>query len=109
MFRERLEVCIKHFWKTQLSRFWKNILWNSQQVCAYEKVVGKGKSAPYMTKALRKEIMRRSKIETKYFNLKTNNTLKVYKKLTWKITAAGYARKKGNFFLKFKSVICYWR
>ena len=86
--------------KNSIIKILINILWNSQQVCAYEKVVGKGKSAPYMTKALRKEIMRRSKIETKYFKLKTNNTLEVYKKLTWKITAAGYARNKGTFFFE---------
>ena len=36
--------------------------------------------APCMTKALRKAIMRRSKLETKYFKLKTNDTLKAYKK-----------------------------
>ena len=44
-----------------------------------------------MTKALRKAIMRRSELETKYFKLKTNDTLK--KKPT-KITAADYTRKK---------------
>ena len=33
-----------------------------------------------MTKALRKAIMRRSELETKYFKLKTNDTLKAYKK-----------------------------
>ena len=33
-----------------------------------------------MTNALRKAIMRRSELETKYFKLKTNDTLKSYKK-----------------------------
>ena len=33
-----------------------------------------------MTKALRKAMMRRSELETKYFKLKTNDTLKAYKK-----------------------------
>ena len=40
----------------------------------------KANQAPYMTKALRKAIMRRSELETKYFKLKTNDTLKAYKK-----------------------------
>ena len=35
---------------------------------------------PYMTKALRKAIMRRSELETKYFKQKTSDTLKAYKK-----------------------------
>ena len=33
-----------------------------------------------MTKALREAMMRRSELETKYFKLKTNDTLKAYKK-----------------------------
>ena len=33
-----------------------------------------------MTNALRKAIMRRSELETKYFKLKTNDTLTAYKK-----------------------------
>ena len=36
--------------------------------------------APCMAKTLRKAIMRRSKLETKYFKLKTNDTLKAYEK-----------------------------
>ena len=36
--------------------------------------------APYMTKALRKAVMRTSELETKYFKLKANDTLKAYKK-----------------------------
>ena len=40
----------------------------------------KANQAPYMTKALRKAIMRRSELETKYFKLKTNDALKAYKK-----------------------------
>ena len=33
-----------------------------------------------MTKALRKAVMRTSELETKYFKLKANDTLKAYKK-----------------------------
>ena len=51
-----------------------------------------------MTKALRKAIMRRSKLETKYFKLKTNDILKANKKR--KITAADYTNKKEKSSLK---------
>ena len=44
MFWERLEVCVKHFWKNQLSGNRENIHWNSQQACTYVKEVGKDKS-----------------------------------------------------------------
>ena len=36
--------------------------------------------APHMTKALCKAVMRTSELETKYFKLKANDTLKAYKK-----------------------------
>ena len=36
--------------------------------------------APYITKTLRKAIMRRSQLETKYFKTKTQTNLKLYKK-----------------------------
>ena len=36
--------------------------------------------APYITKTLRKAIMRRSQLETKYLKTKTRTDLKLYKK-----------------------------
>ena len=36
--------------------------------------------APYMTKALRKEIMKRSELETKFYKTKSVNDHKLYKK-----------------------------
>ena len=36
--------------------------------------------APFITKTLRKEIMRRSQLETKYLKTKTQTDLKLYKK-----------------------------
>ena len=36
--------------------------------------------APYITKTLRKAIMRRSELETKYLKTKTQTDLKLYKK-----------------------------
>ena len=52
MFWERLEVCIKHFWKIQLSRIKKTF------IKILSKHDGKGKSA------LPKSMMTRSELET---------------------------------------------
>ena len=43
-----------------------------------KKKLVRANQAPYMTKALRKAIMRRSELETKYFKLKTNDTMKAF-------------------------------
>ena len=43
-----------------------------------KKKLVKANQAPYMTKALHKAIMRRSELETKYFKLKTNDTMKAF-------------------------------
>ena len=40
----------------------------------------RGNHAPYITKTLRKAIMRRSQLETKYLKTKTQKDLKLYKK-----------------------------
>ena len=40
----------------------------------------RAKHAPYITKTLRKAIMRRSQLETKYLKTKTQTDLKLYKK-----------------------------
>ena len=39
----------------------------------------RAKHAPYITKTLRKVIMRRSQVETKYLKTKTQTNLKLYK------------------------------
>ena len=52
--------------------------------------------APYMTKALRKAIMRRLALETRYFKLKTNDTLKAYKK-TGKLLQQTIQERKEKF------------
>ena len=59
-----------------------------------KKKLVRAKQAPNMTKALCKSIMKRSELETKYFKLKTNDTLKVYKNR--KVAAANFTRKKGR-------------
>ena len=45
-----------------------------------KKKLVRANQTPYMTKALRKAIMRWSEIEAKHFKLKTNNTLEAYEK-----------------------------
>ena len=51
-----------------------------------------------MTKALRKAIMRRSELETKYFKLKTNDTLK--KKNPQKLLQQTIQERKKKKYLK---------
>ena len=60
---------------------------------------------PYMTKALRKAIMRRSELEAKYFKLKTNDTLKAYKKQE-KLLQQTVTKGKKERKIFFESVIC---
>ena len=50
-----------------------------------------------MTKALRKAIMRRSGLETRYFKLKINDTLKAYKKQKNYCNRL-YKKERKNFF-----------
>ena len=66
------KINYQEFDKTSTEILNKNALMKNKLV--------KANQAPYMTKALRKAIMRRSELETKYFKLKTNDTLKAYKK-----------------------------
>ena len=111
MFWERLEVCIKHFWKNQLSgiRFDKTFIIIFNKHAAMKKKLVRANQAPYLTKAyMTKAIMRRSELQAKYFKLKTNDTLKAYKNR--RITASDYTRKKEKKIIwKFESVICCWR
>ena len=97
MFWERLQVCINNFWKNWLSRIWKNLHWNYEQAYIYEKEYGKGKSGSLYEETFKLSNYEKTGIETKCFKLKTNNTLKSYKKLK------NYWRKKErkNFFETF--------
>ena len=70
-----------------------------------KKKLVKANQAPYMTRAFRKVIIRRSELETKYFKLKTNDTLKAYKK-TEKLLQQTLQERKEEFIGKFESVIC---
>ena len=75
MFWERLEVSLSNFEKINYQEFEKAFIEILKKHGPMKKLV-RANQAPYMTKALHKEIMRRSEWETKYFKLKTNNTLK---------------------------------
>ena len=95
--------CARRAPDRQLVQAWKNVHWNSQQVCTYEKEVVRGNQALYMTQVLLKAIMRRPELETKYFELKKKTLWKPIKDS--KITAAGFTRKKGK--ISFKIWICH--
>ena len=51
--------------------------------------------APYMTKRLRKAIMKRSELKSKYLNIQTQESCKSYKKSS-KIFAVDCIRKNGK-------------
>ena len=70
-----------------------------------KKKLVRAKQAPNMTKALCKAIMKRSELETKYFKLKTNDTLKVYKKTEKLLQQTLQERKEENVRI-FESAIC---
>ena len=65
-----------------------------------EKKLVRVNQAPYIRKALRQAIMRRSEFETKCFKLKSNDTLKSYKKLT-NYGSRLYKKERKNFFEAF--------
>ena len=53
---------------------------------------------PYMTKALRKAIMKRSEPENKHVKINTNENLKSYKKRG--VSAVNYKKKKEKNIMK---------
>ena len=94
-----MNVALCTFEKINYQEFDKTFIESLNKHAPMKKKLVKANQAAYMTKVLHKAIMRRSELETKYFKLKTNNTLKAYKK-NRKITAAGYTRKKAKNSLK---------
>ena len=70
MFWERLKVCIKHFWKIELSRTEKTFIEILNKPALMKKKMVRGNQAPYMMKSLRKATMRRSELENICFKLK---------------------------------------
>ena len=63
-----------------------------------KKKVIRANHAPYVTKALRKAIMKRSQLEKIYFKKRTQESFKKYKNK--KITAVDYTNEKEKVFLK---------
>ena len=63
-----------------------------------KKKILRANQAPYVTKTLRKAIMKRSQLEKIYFNKRTQESFKIYKKKT--ITAVDYTNESEKVFLK---------
>ena len=60
--------------------------------------VKRATEVPYMTKALRKAIANRSRLENRYYRLKTDESKKTYKNK--RTIAANYIKKRGRNFTK---------
>ena len=75
-----LKCALSTFEKIDYQEFDKTFIEILKKHAPVKKKVVSANQAPYMTKALRKAIMRRSELETKYFKQKTSDTLKAYKK-----------------------------
>ena len=94
-----MNVALCTFEKINYQEFGKTFIESLNKHAPMKKKLVRANKAAYMTTVLHKAIMRRSELETKYFKLKTNNTLKAYKK-NRKITTVGYTRKKAKNSLK---------
>ena len=79
-FEKDLKCTLSTFEKINYQEFQKTFIEILNNHAPVKKKLVSANQVPYMTKALRKAIMRRSALETKYFKPKTNNTLKGYKK-----------------------------
>ena len=75
-----MECALSTFEKISCQEFDKTFIEILNKHVPIKKKLVRADQAPCMTKALRKAIMRRSELETKYFKLKTNDTLKAYRK-----------------------------
>ena len=74
--RKTLTYALSTFEKINYQQFDKTFIEILNKHAPMKKKLVRTNQAPYMTKALRKAIMRRSELETKYFKLKTNDTSK---------------------------------
>ena len=79
-FEKDLKCALSTFEKINYQEFDKTFIETLNKHAPLKKKLVRANQPPYMTKALRKAIMRRYELETKYFKLKTNDTLKAYKK-----------------------------
>ena len=87
-----MKCALSTFEKINYQEFYKTFIEILNKHAPMKKKLVRENQDLYMMKALRKAIMRRSELETKYFKLKINDTLKAYKNR--KITAADYKIKK---------------
>ena len=74
--RKTLTYALSTFEKINYQQLDKTFIEILNKHAPMKKKLVRTNQAPYMTKALRKAIMRRSELETKYFKLKTNDTSK---------------------------------
>ena len=96
-----MKCSLSTFEKINYQKFDKTFIEILKKHATVKKKLVRANQAPYTTKALRKTILRRWELETNYFNLKTNDTLKAYKNR--KITAGNYTKNKEK--KKFESAI----
>ena len=89
-----MNVALCTFEKINYQEFDKTFIESLNKHAPMKKKLVKANQAAYMTKVLHKAIMRRSELETKYFKLKTNNTLKAYKKIEKLLQQAIQERKQ---------------
>ena len=75
-----MKCALSTFEKINYQEFEKTFTETLNKHATVKKKLVRANQVPYLTKALCKAIMRRSELETKHFKLKTNNTLKGYKK-----------------------------
>ena len=79
-FEKDLKCALSTFEKINYQEFDKTFTQILNKHAPVKKKLTRAKEAPYMPKALRKAIVRRLELKTKYFKLKSNDTLKAYKK-----------------------------
>ena len=75
-----MKCALNTFEKINYQKFDKTFIEILNKYAPGKKKLVRANKAPYMTKVLRKASMRRSELENKYLKLKTNDTLKDYKK-----------------------------
>ena len=95
-FEKDLKCALSTFEKTNYQEFDKTFIEILKRHAPVRKKLVRANQVPYMTKALRKAIMKRSELETKYFRLKTNDTLKAYKKQNY--CSRLYKKERKKFF-----------
>ena len=100
-----MKCVLSTFEKISYQKFDKTFIEILNRHAPVKKKLVKANQAPYRTKALRKAIMRTSELETKYFKLTTNDTLKAYKKQ--KNYCSRLYKKEKKKFLETSETVVY--